>query len=99
METILNEINLVLGVSGSFICDADGKLLAQAVPYASDSASVAMTARVLAEVLQALETSGQRVSELDLTFAEKRLILKTVRGGALAILCARNINLPLLNLT
>ncbi len=99
METILKEINLVLGVSGSFICDAEGKLLAQALPNITDPAPVAMAARVVAQVLQALESAGQRASEIDLTFADRRLILKTVRGGALAILCARSINLPLLNLT
>ncbi len=99
MENNLTEINSLLGVIGSFVCDADGRLVAQALPDAYDGDKLSVTARVVAQTLQALETSGQRVTDMDLQFESGRLILKNLRGGTLAILCARNINLPLLNMT
>ncbi len=99
MEAILKDINTVLGVHGSFVCLTDGQVAAQAMPAEFDAAQLETAARVAAQTFRALEASGQRVIEADLLFASKRLLLKNLRGGVLAILCARNINLPLLNLT
>jgi predicted regulator of Ras-like GTPase activity (Roadblock/LC7/MglB family) len=98
MEAILKEINSVIGVTGSFVCLSDGSISARALPDSFDAASVTLAARLISQTFLALETSGQRVTEADLTFAQNRVILKNLRGGVLAILCARNINLPLLNL-
>jgi hypothetical protein len=58
-----------------------------------------LAARVTSQTFQALELSGQRVTEAALLFSEGRLVLKNFRGGTLIILCARNINIPLLNLS
>lgn len=99
METTLKEINAVLGVTGSFVCASDGNLMAKAMPGLYETGQLALAARVANQFFQALEVSGQRATEMDLIFGQRRLILKTFRGGILAILCARTINLPLLNLT
>jgi predicted regulator of Ras-like GTPase activity (Roadblock/LC7/MglB family) len=99
MEAILREINDVIGVTGSFVCLNDASIAAQAVPVSFSPAEITLAARIAAQTFVALETSGQRVTEADLTFERARLILKSLRGGVLVILCARNINLPLLNLT
>lgn len=99
METTLKEINAVLGVTGSFICASDGNMIAQAMPGLYEPGQLALAARVANQFFRALEASSQRAAEMDLIFGQQRLILKTFRGGILAILCARTINLPLLNLT
>ncbi|MGE5262524.1 MAG: roadblock/LC7 domain-containing protein, partial [Acidobacteriota bacterium] len=99
VETTLKEINAVLGVTGSFVCASDGNLMAKAMPGLYETGQLALAARVANQFFQALEVSGQRATEMDLIFGQQRLILKTFRGGILAILCARTINLPLLNLT
>ena len=99
MEAILKEINGVIGVTGSFVCLSDGSIAARALPDSFDAARVALAARVASQTFHALDTSGLRVAEADLTFGQGRLLLKNLRGGILVILCARNINLPLLNLT
>ena len=99
MENYLKEINAVLGVVGSFICLPDGRIAAQALPETFDAASAETAARVLSQTFNALETSGQRVVETDLVYGQGRLLLKNLRGGILTIVCARNINVPLLNLT
>ncbi len=99
MENNLAGINALLGVIGSFVCDTDGKVIARSMPDSYGDDQLSVTSRVVAQTLQALEASGQRVTDMDLHFDGCRLILKCLRGGTLAILCARNINLPLLNMT
>ena len=99
MENYLKEINSVLGVVGSFICLSDGSIGAQALPDIFDAADVEAAAQIATQTLYALETSGQRIVETDLVYGQGRLLLKNLRGGILAIVCTRNINIPLLNLT
>lgn len=98
MEAILGEINGVIGVTGSIIYSNDGSVLAQALPEQFDTVRVALVGRVINQTFLALETSGQRVTEVDLRFGPSRLILKNLRYGVLAILCVATINIPLLNL-
>ncbi|MEW5717949.1 MAG: roadblock/LC7 domain-containing protein [Chloroflexota bacterium] len=99
METILKEINLVLGVTGSFVFSSDGNIVAKAVADDFDTTRLEMAARMASRTFIALDTSDQRITSMDLLFDRKRFILRRLRGGTLAVLCARNISLPLLNLT
>ncbi|MCI0474705.1 MAG: hypothetical protein L0Y55_00505 [Anaerolineales bacterium] len=99
MEAILKEINSVVGVTGSFVCLNDGSVVAHALPDSFGADSVALAARVATQTFHALEISGRHIAEADLTFEQGRLILKNLRDGILVIICARNINLPFLNLT
>jgi predicted regulator of Ras-like GTPase activity (Roadblock/LC7/MglB family) len=99
MENLLKEINAVLGVSGSFVCLSDSSIAAKAVPENLDAAHLETAARVATQTINALETSGHRITDADLSYAQGRLILRNLRGGILVILCQRNINVALLNLT
>jgi predicted regulator of Ras-like GTPase activity (Roadblock/LC7/MglB family) len=99
MEAILKEINSVVGVTGSFVCSDDGNVTAQALPASFSADSIALAARVATQTFHALEISGRHIPEADLTFEQGSLILKNLRGAILVIVCARNINLPFLNLT
>ncbi|MCI0474706.1 MAG: hypothetical protein L0Y55_00510 [Anaerolineales bacterium] len=99
MEHILKEINAVLGVQGSFVCLNDGTIAAHALPDKYTGEQIQLAARITSQTFQALEMSGQRVAEMDWVYSGGRLVIKNLRGASLVILCARNINLPLLNLT
>jgi predicted regulator of Ras-like GTPase activity (Roadblock/LC7/MglB family) len=100
MDSHLKEINAVFGVIGSMICLPDGNIAAKAMPDKFDAANLQAAARVASQTFQALDSSGQRVNDVDLSYEKGRLILKNLRGGGiLAIVCRRTINLPLLNLT
>jgi len=57
-------------------------------------------ARTLSQTVDGLETTRRRkVRELDLVYHEGRVVVKNLREGHLCIVCVRNINVPLLNLT
>jgi len=100
MERILEDINAVVGVTGSFVCDSDGTLVACALPSVFDEASFLPAARTILQTIEGLETTRRRrVHELDLVFREGRMVVKNLRVGCLYVLCVRTINVPLLNLT
>jgi predicted regulator of Ras-like GTPase activity (Roadblock/LC7/MglB family) len=101
MESILQDINAVVGVTGSFVCDGEGEVLAKALPEVFDDAVLSPVARTMAQTVAGLHTARRRrVGDIDLLYDESRLIVKGLTGGGvLGILCVRRINVPLLNLT
>jgi predicted regulator of Ras-like GTPase activity (Roadblock/LC7/MglB family) len=100
VEQLLSDINAVAGVTGSFVCDGNGAIVAQALPLSLDEERLLPTARTILQTIEGLETTRRRkVSDLDIVFRDARMIVKNLRTGCLYVLCARNINVPLLNLT
>ncbi len=99
LSDYLREVNSAPGVGGSLLFSGDGEVLAAAMPEGYSEASQATMAYNTARSIAALEASRRRVQELDLTFRERRLIIKNLRPGHLALLCTRTVNLPLLNLS
>ena len=100
MEIILKDINAVVGVAGSFVCDDEGQVLARSLPDVFDATSLSPVGRTIAQTIAGLGLARRRkVSDLDLVYREGRLVVKNLRGGHLCILCVPTINIPLLNLT
>ena len=100
MKTILEDINAMTGVLGSFVCDEEGRTLAQALPEIYDDEMLAQAGRTAAQTSAGLWMVKQRaVGELDLLFSGGRLIIKGLDSACLCILCTPRLNLPLLNLT
>lgn len=97
MQERLAELNRKVGVNGSFVCGSEGQVLAQAMPESIRPEQIEQAAQLLHETFEASSISGQRVTEMDLQFGSGRLILRNLRWGVLVILCARNINVPLMN--
>jgi len=99
LSDLLHEVNSAPGVSGCLLFSAEGEVLAAAMPGEFGEAALATLAHNTARSIAALEASRRRVQELDLTFQQRRLIIKNLRPGHLSLLCARTVNLPLLNLS
>jgi predicted regulator of Ras-like GTPase activity (Roadblock/LC7/MglB family) len=100
MEDILRDINAVVGVTGSFVCDDDGRVLARALPDVFDADMLSPVGRTMAQTIAGLETSNRRkVGDIDLLYEQGRLVVKNLSEGCLCVLCVRRINVPLLNLT
>jgi predicted regulator of Ras-like GTPase activity (Roadblock/LC7/MglB family) len=100
VESILEHINAVVGVTGCFVCDSEGEVLASVVPGVFDGEVVSSAGRTAMQTILGLQTTRRRrVNELDLLYKEGRIIVKSLGEGCLGILCVRNINVPLLNLT
>ena len=100
MEDILKDINAVVGVTGSFVCNGEGQMSASALPNLFDEAILSTVGRTMAQTMAGLATARRRkIGDIDLVYDQGRLIAKNLREGCLCILCVRNINVPLLNLT
>ena len=99
LDDHLREANSAVGVQGSFLVSAEGEVLAAVMPSTVEEAKLHSLARHLARSLIALEHSKRKTTELDLTFRDLRVLVRTVRPVYLALLCQRNANLPLINLS
>ncbi|MFB0535579.1 MAG: roadblock/LC7 domain-containing protein [Anaerolineae bacterium] len=100
MESILEDINAVVGVTGCFVCNNEGEVLGSVLPGVFDRQVISSVGRTAVQTLLGLQTTRRRrVNDLDLLYREGRVIVKSLGEGCLCILCVRNINVPLLNLT
>jgi hypothetical protein len=100
MESLLSEVNAVIGVTGSFVGDRKGRILARALPSVYDDRSLEIVARTMMQTFTGLETARRRkVGDIDLLFREGRLIMKPFSEGCLGIVCVPRFNVALLNLT
>jgi len=100
VESILEDIKAVVGVTGCFVCGSEGEVLASVLPSVFDGEVVSSAGRTAMQTILGLQTTRRRrVNDLDLLYREGRIVVKSLREGCLCILCVRNINVPLLNLT
>jgi len=100
MESILKDINAVVGVTGCFVCNDEGQVLASALPELFDETILSSVGRIMIQTMAGLATTRRRkTGDVDLIYSQGRFIAKNLREGCLCILCVRNINVPLLNLT
>jgi predicted regulator of Ras-like GTPase activity (Roadblock/LC7/MglB family) len=100
VKSILEDINAVIGVTGCFVCTNDGQVLASALPKPFDEDTLSAVGQLISKTMAGLATVRRRkVGDIDLVYEEGRLVARSLREGCLCILCARNINVPLLNLT
>ena len=100
MKELLQELNGVIGVQGSFLCGTDGQVLASEMPSTFAPDQLETVGRVFQRTLEGLRTTRRRrVDELDLLFERGRLVIRGLPEACLVILCEPNINVPLLALT
>jgi predicted regulator of Ras-like GTPase activity (Roadblock/LC7/MglB family) len=100
MEKILKDINAVVGVTGSFVCNEEGQIVAKLMPNVFDNSTLSPVGRTMAQTIAGLKIAREcTIGDLDLLYEQGRLIVKNVGEGCLCILCVQRINIPLLNLT
>jgi predicted regulator of Ras-like GTPase activity (Roadblock/LC7/MglB family) len=100
MEKILKDINAVVGVTGSFVCNEDGQVVSTLMPSIFDGNMLSNVSRTMAQTIAGLKIAQRRkVGDIDLLYDDGRLVVKDVGEGCLCILCVKRINVPLLNLT
>lgn len=100
MENILRDINAVVGVTGSFVCNEEGQIVSKLMPSVFDNSMLSPVGRTIAQTIAGLKIAREcTIGDLDLLYDQGRLIVKNVGEGCLCILCVQRINIPLLNLT
>lgn len=94
---ILQEINSIEGVAGSFICDQAGRMIARCPVSLFDEQALADGTRALVETATPLLVDGTP-SELDLLYDDGRLVVRPLPDALLCVLCVPRLNKALLNL-
>jgi predicted regulator of Ras-like GTPase activity (Roadblock/LC7/MglB family) len=100
LRSILDDINAVQGVLGSFVCGESGELLAAAMPARASNPTLQNVARTIALTLSGIQRATRRTArDVDLSYAEGRIVLRSVRKGTLCILCVPQVSVALLDMT
>lgn len=98
METILEEVNSLVGVSGSFVCNDQGVVLASVVETDVNKSDLPDVGTILLKTLKGLiSISGRDHIELDLVYDDHRVLVRKIEDGCLCILSVREVNLPILH--
>jgi len=96
-SAILQEINSIEGVAGSFVCDPAGRMIARSPVSLFDDTALADATRTLVETASPLLEDGGS-GELDLLYEDGRLVVRPLPGALLCVLCVPRLNMALLNL-
>ncbi len=98
MQTILQQITAIDGVIGCSLYNDQGKILAAVCPLILDEKQLATAAGMVLDTLHALQVP-QTMFGLDLRFGEGRLIVRPLSGAFISVLCAKNVNMSMVNIT
>ena len=100
MQAILAELGALMGVKGSFVCGRDGALLVRAMPDGTNDVGLATIGRSLMQTLTGLEVDRRkRPSEMDFAYANAMMLVKNLGTGCLCVVCARQANIAMVNMT
>jgi predicted regulator of Ras-like GTPase activity (Roadblock/LC7/MglB family) len=99
MISVLQQINTVPGVMGSFICDDEGRLTERAFPPLYDTSMLEEAASAIADGALALEGPTGGADLIDFRYLEGRVVVKTMAASYLFLLCAKEVNLQLLSMS
>lgn len=98
MKDILQHINSVDGVIGSGLFSHEGDVIAHVFPALIDAASLKKAASLTVECSHGLQMA-ETLDFLDLRYSDGRILVKSFSGAMLFLLCANNINIPVLSIT
>lgn len=99
MKGILRDINAMVGVQGSFVTDGKGEVVSLVNESDFPEGSLKIVSQEIIQTVRSLRFAHLSPDEFDLSFGKGRVIARLVGPGMLVILCSRDINIPLLNLT
>ncbi|OGT98500.1 MAG: hypothetical protein A2X80_14490 [Geobacteraceae bacterium GWB2_52_12] len=98
MQEVLHHIQSIKGVIGSLIFNEKGEVLSHSFPSLIDTETVQEIAGLMLDCMHGLQVS-ETLELMDLRYNEGRIIIKPCSGILLCLLCTRNINLQMLNIT
>jgi predicted regulator of Ras-like GTPase activity (Roadblock/LC7/MglB family) len=93
MEAVLSGLREVDGVLGSFVLDADGKLLGRDLPPLFDADTLAHASVHLSRLRAALESDGSQFESCVARFGPHLVLLRAAQDSTLCVLLPRGTNL------
>jgi predicted regulator of Ras-like GTPase activity (Roadblock/LC7/MglB family) len=88
----------VAGITGSFVCTKEGRLLAREIPALFEDAVLAEAGSRLLRVSETFASGGDDLETAVVRYGDHRLFLKAITGGLLCILVSGPVNMPALRM-
>ncbi|HVT09004.1 MAG TPA: roadblock/LC7 domain-containing protein [Polyangia bacterium] len=88
----------VAGITGSFVCSKDGRLVAREIPALFEDAVLSEAGSRLLRVGETFAAHGDDIETAVVRFGDHRLYLKAIGGGLLCIVVAGPVNMPALRM-
>jgi len=99
MEEGLREILAVSEVKGCLLFDNQGKLLRSEGAISQIQNEWDEAGEVLVTTLATLESRYKKFADLDISFTDKRLVLRDLEKAVLVVICDPELDIALLRLT
>ncbi len=97
-SALLTQIEGNPGVSGVFVCDNHGSLLAARITRTTERSKLDLAGRCLAQILAAVETRSGRVKEVELRYDAAGILVRDLGNAFEAVECAPTVNWALLRM-
>jgi predicted regulator of Ras-like GTPase activity (Roadblock/LC7/MglB family) len=98
VRTSLATLKDVAGIAGSFVCTANGRLVAREIPALFEDAVLAEAGSRLLRIGETFAAGGDTLEFAVVRYGENRLYLKALAGGMLCIVVAGEVNMPALRM-
>jgi predicted regulator of Ras-like GTPase activity (Roadblock/LC7/MglB family) len=98
VRTTLATLKDVAGIAGSFVCTANGRLVAREIPALFEDAVLAEAGSRLLRIGETFAAGGDALEFAVVRYGENRLYLKAIAGGMLCIVVAGEVNMPALRM-
>ena len=99
LELVLHELTTLPGVRATYLGDKEGGVLAAVNRSGATQLDPAIPVRSLARTLAGVRSLRRSSTlEIDLVFQQGRVLIRTLKDNFLAVLCDRQLNLPLLTM-
>jgi predicted regulator of Ras-like GTPase activity (Roadblock/LC7/MglB family) len=98
-ERLLEILEDIDGVRGSFVVTPGGQLLTHSMPDEFDLFDLQLSAARIARILSCGATSGLRTEDGIFDFGDGKLLVREFVRGYLCVLCGASVNMRSLRLT
>jgi predicted regulator of Ras-like GTPase activity (Roadblock/LC7/MglB family) len=99
LKSILQQINLLPEVIGSMLVDSIGENIAHEMPPLFDSDTLVEICSLISENTEVLKIVTDEVVMLDFRYQSGRVVIRSINGGYLLLLCSAAVNMPFLNIS
>ena len=99
MKDGLREINELVGVWGSLICNNQGEIIQGETPPGLNKSALENINRNVISMFTAAGETMQNISEAVLHYSEKKLFVLDLEKAFLVVICTPSIDIPLLRMT
>jgi len=88
----------VTGITGSFVCTREGRLVAREIPAMFEDAVLSEAGSRLLRVSETFASNGDELETAVIRYGEHRLFLKSITDGLLCIVVSGPVNMPALRM-